>query len=141
MISFEEDAYIQNMYEGNTRWIVTLNDGRSVYQDDGRPGLDKESAWERLYYFCQETGLYITGMRLQFRSHVEHLEPNKEGYFFCKSILGSPFMEKNFHYFVAGYLENGIIYTRTWKIPELIVYEEERRIPKDQDVCLIRRKQ
>lgn len=139
MLSFEEDEYIVSLYEHSTRWVVKLNNGQNVYQDDGRDGILPESAWTRLKQYCKENHLWIIDMRLQFRSHVEHLPSNKSGYFFCKSILGSPALPKNIHFYVSGYVENSVICTTTWRIPELVENETETRNIQENQECLIQK--
>jgi hypothetical protein len=134
-----EDEFIRNKYEGETRWIVVLSNGLSVYQDDDRPDIHPPSAWERLHNYCKETGNYPVNMRIQFRSHTESLPENAEGYYFVKSVLGEFGSNRTWHFFVTGVLENGIIKVNKWKVPELIPTEYEEREVKLDDVCLIRK--
>lgn len=136
-----EDEYTQNRYEGHSRWIVTLNSGLTVYQDDDRPGISPRSAWERLGNYCNKSGDFPIGMRIQFRSHVEHLPANADGYFFVNSVLGSLHNPDTFHFFVVGTLvgtrEDGIITVREYKVPELVDISTETRLAKDAGICLI----
>jgi hypothetical protein len=111
-------------------WFVDMASGLRVLQDDDRPG-ELPSAWERLIIHCQETGDHITNMWLRFRDHVEHVGKDKEGYYFIKSILCSPTMEAPNFYYIAGYLEDGIVKCKKWKVPELIVDKEFDRLPED----------
>ena len=136
-LSCHEDEYIKNKYEGETRWIVVLNNGLTIYQDDDRPEVFPNSAWERLRIYCMETGNFITNMRLQFRSHTEHLPDNADGYYFVKSVLSGFGMNRTLSYFVVGVLINNIIKVTHWKIPELIPTEYEDREVKENDICLI----
>ena len=39
MLTFNPDDFINERFESQPRWVVTLSDGRKVYQDDDRPGL------------------------------------------------------------------------------------------------------
>lgn len=140
-LCFVEDEFTQNRYEGHSRWIVTLNSGLSVYQDDDRPGVEPRSAWERLGIYCKESGDFPVGMRVQFRSHVEHLPDNAAGYYFVNSVLGSLHNPETYHFFIVGTLtgtrEDGVITVREYKVPELIDISTETRNPKDAGICLI----
>jgi hypothetical protein len=139
MLSFKDDEYTLNLMEGGGRWVVTLNDGNRVYQDDDRPEMNPKSAWERLGLVCEANKLYIVDMYLQFRSHLEHLPSNADGYYFAKSIMGSFGSDKNWHFYVVGTLKNGILKVDTWKLPELIINESEERSIEDAGINLIRR--
>lgn len=105
-------------------WVADTNLGR-VYQDDGRPGF-LYSAWERMIIAQPK----ITRLGLRFRDHYEWLPENKAGYYFIKSILKGPLMEKDFHYYIIGYLEDGVVKCKKFKIPELIIDEEFDRPPE-----------
>ena len=124
-ISYSDDWLKQ---KDTTGWQVLLNTGKMVYEDDNRPGY-YHSAWERLCLHCKETGEYPTDMWVKFRSHVEHVASNKDGFYFFKAILNAPSWKKQEDYYIAGYLENGIIKCKKWKVPEIIVYEEFERDP------------
>lgn len=130
-ICTEIDDFIRDT--DTTRWIVQLCNGDTVYQDDERPGFDL-TAWERLVNHCKHSGLYIVGMKLQFRSHIEVIEPNADGYFFRKSILGSlgkPGDKRppDVHYYLVGVLKDDILTVSKWRVPELIVEGVEERDP------------
>lgn len=143
-VCFIEDEFIANRLEGHSRWVITLNSGHTIWQDDDREGTEPKSAWIRLGNYCRESGDFITNFIIQFRSHKEHLPPNQDGYYFVKSILGSFHTHENFHFMVAGWTLNEnpngcIIRTREYKIPELIeISSEDREVEKD-DICLIRK--
>lgn len=130
-----------------TRWIVTLDNGVIVYQDDVgqgnlRPGTHLTS-WERLQNYCGNNKNYIVDMKLQFRSHIENMPANVEGYFFRRSILGgigimrtSRIIPDTFFYLV-GILKDGKVTIQKWRVPELILNtdEEDIRDPDDFDNC------
>lgn len=139
MISFNEDSFINELAEHNTRWVVTLSDGRTVYYDDGRPGLENHSAWARLKSYCDEHRLHVTSMYLQFRSHYENIEPNKEGYFFCKAVRGVMTQEndRTYQYFLCGFVEDNKVKITKYSVPELIVVDRFEREIKDCEEYLI----
>jgi hypothetical protein len=58
-------------------------------------------------------------MYLQFRSHIEHVPPNRDGYFFARGIRGY-YSGENLHFFLSGYVEDGILYVTKWQAPELL---------------------
>lgn len=119
-ISYSDDWLQQNDLTG---WRVLLNNGKMVYEDDLRPGFIP-SSWERLCLHCKETGEYPVNMWIAFRSHVENIGQDKDGYYLYKSILHSPGWEKPQNYYIAGYLEGDILKCKKWKVPEVIVESE-----------------
>ena len=122
-LCFEYDEWLKQ--KDKTLWIAETDQG-TVYQDDGRPGTNKP-AWERLIL----SGLKIKSMRIQFRSHVEHVGEDKDGYYFINSIFYGFGMKKPNNYYICGYLENGIVKCKKWKVPELIIEEEFDRSIED----------
>jgi hypothetical protein len=141
MVTTQENEFIVNRREGHSRWLVELNDGTLCYQDDGREDCPDISGWERLRNYCQAENKYIIGLYLQFRRETIALPTGKDGYYFCNSVLSWLNSNTTFHYFVAGYLENGKIYCKKYKIPELELVEEDIRDVREDDVCLIERGQ
>lgn len=136
MICTTRDEYIQSIEEDQTLWIATLNDGTTVYQDDGRHIL---SAWSRLKEYCEENNVYITGLKIKFRDHVEHLPSNKDGYYFIKCsecYMGS----KPTHNYVVGYIESGQIITIKYRVPEILKMDDGVRDIEKNSNLLIRKK-
>lgn len=129
MISFEEDGYIVDKIEDEARWIATLSDGRVVYSDDGRPGLEF-SSWSRLKKFCEEHSLYVKALTFQFRSHREQIlseDEDVDGLFLRRGLLAMMVSGKNFHSFIVGKIKDGQCNAVKWRTPELIVESEEMR--------------
>lgn len=127
MICTEVDNWLQERMMGSTVWVVKLNDETIVYQDDDRnyPG---DSAWLRLKQYCEQNQKYIISMYLKFRSHVEHLPDNKEGYSFIKSLRGFYSSELQYHFYNCGYLhDDGSFIFEKWKVPELLMDLKEAR--------------
>ena len=132
-----ENEETQDYAEGNTRWVVTLNDGTKVYSYDGRilPGSD----WVRLKEYCNDMNRYITDMYIHFRSNTVSLPSNKDGYFFRRSVLGGFGMEKSEEFMLIGYIENDKVVVKKYRIPEMLFqYNEIREIDKCGD-SLIRK--
>lgn len=133
MISKELDDFILDKDE--PYWIVELNNGDKIYQDDNRPGFSL-SAWDRLYDYCKNNNLYIKNIWIKFRSNIVSMPSDKDGYWFKKGLLagfrkdnGRRFKDVNF--FIFGYIENNIMKVIKWRIPELIDWEyEDREIPR-----------
>ena len=134
-LSFSCDNFIQNYIECNPSWMVVLNNGTTVYQDDGR--FEPNSAWERLGIYCKQNGLYITDMQIRFRTNIKKLPSNKDGYFFCKMARGMFGGPKTLHLFLVGYLEDGLLNLTKWKVPEMLEETSEIRDPAGADICLI----
>jgi len=134
-ISKHIDQFIADFKDMNTIWVVELDNGESVYQDDERPGISPASAWQRLKQYVADNSLSIVRMKLVFRSHEEEIEP-ADGYFYCKAaaiIMGNPPMFQ----FVTGRLVNDKVEITNWRVPELIpVYHSSRSIA-DAETSLI----
>jgi hypothetical protein len=107
-------------------WQVELNTGQMVYEDDGRPDY-VPSAWERLAYHCSQTEDFIVNMWIRFRDHVECVGSDKEGFFLYKEVRAAPNWDKEVFLYIAGFYEDGVIKCKKWKLPEIIVDEEEER--------------
>jgi len=139
MLCFNEDEYSQSFAEGNPRWVVTLNNGQTVYQDDGRPGVSPHSAWIRLKEYCNKNKLYITNFSFGFRSNKKTLEPNADGYYFCKGSRGAFGASKTLQLFFIGTLINNVLSVSCWKVPEMIREKTEIRNHNEANECLIRK--
>ena len=106
------------------RWTADLSDGTTVYMDDGRPGVQPESAWLRLREHINTNSLRINAIWLQFRSHRFQVGwPDAEGYYFAKWIQQTWGDAHATHGFVFGEIRDGKLTTRTWKTPELVLVE------------------
>lgn len=138
LICTERDRFIQDWYVDIPRWQVILNNGQTVYQDDGRPNVIPNSAWERLYYHCKENNLYIVDMMIGFRSNCHSLSSNMDGYYFCKGSRGAFGLDKTLQLFFAGTLNNNELIVECWKVPEMIKEKSESRQITDT-ICLIRK--
>lgn len=125
MVSFEVDSFIEDKDE--TIWIATLSDGRKVYQDDDRPEHTERRAWVRLQEFCKKNNLYVVSMTVKFRSHQEDTKKSSEGYFFRKGILGSFGSDKSIRFYLTGPIIGNKIHVTKWRVPEIIIEEEEIR--------------
>lgn len=137
MITTQEDDFTIGRREDFTRWIAVLDDDTTVYQDDGRPGVE-EPAWLRLKEYCAQNGRHIVRMYLQFRDHIEHVQSNAEGYYFkfgASAAWGGP----TYQQFVVGHVENGILHKSTYNVPELTL-QATTSYPIDSDeIALIMR--
>lgn len=140
-VSTSLDGYINRYADSNPIWIASLSDGSTVYQDDGRPGEEPPSAWERLGQHCKDGNLHITGMKIKNRSHVEVVGTGGDGYYFCKCAGKFMFGDDTNHSFIVGVLENGELRVRHWSLPEIIPNEFESRDPSEAGVCLIAKNQ
>lgn len=125
-LCFEPDGYVLD------RWHleVTLNNGEKVFQDDYRPGLEP-MAWRRLKSYCVSNSLFITSLRLRFRSHVETpLPDNQKGYFFAHNAFSVVSLQGSWRdgtsstldFCLLGYIDRvtGELKVRRWKVPELL---------------------
>lgn len=114
----EEDQFTIEQKTSQARWVVTLSDEGIVIQDDNRPETP-EPAWLRLQDFCKENDLYITGMYLQFRSHIEYMPQNADGYYFMRGFTGSSGgMQQNTYN--VGIRHGDSVHVTYWRVPELL---------------------
>lgn len=111
-------------------WIAELSDGTTVYQDDNREGLEIPVAWRRLRLYTKIEKTKIVDLYLRFRSNIiRPLPRNGDGYFFCNKIL-QPITSKNriiINFYVIGVVKNKLVFTQTYKIPELLLAEQSVR--------------
>jgi hypothetical protein len=137
MICTTEDDFVRD----KLRWVVRLSNGDTVYQDDDRPGVEPASAWKRLKRHCEESGLHIVSMIVQFRSHVEPVGvEDAPGYFFVNTVMAvCGDNETTYHGYVTGYLrDDGLIDYVHWLTPSLVVLETGvRELKPEQSDCII----
>lgn len=111
-----DDEFVRD----SLRWVVALNNGETIYQDDDREGVEPASAWIRLKEYCTRHGIWIVRMWLQFRSHVVPILPDDApGYFFVKLAFGVWGDQKSYDAYIAGTLDGDIVRTACYKVPEL----------------------
>ena len=139
-LSKEYDSYINVYADNNPIWIVTLSNDETIYQDDGRAGVQPQSAWSRLKIYCEKNDLYIKNLKVKNRSHLEDVGSDYDGYFFCKGAGGFLFDGHTLHTFVIGILEGEKLRTKTWRLPELIPDSFQDRDPYESPNCLIAKK-
>lgn len=139
MICTERDNFIANYQEQFPSWVVWLNSGSVVFQDDGRPKVTPYSAWERLYYYCEQTQDFIVKMSIKFRSNAHQLPSYADGYYFSKGVRGGLFLDKTLQLFFIGTLQNNKLEVTCWKVPEMIPEETSPRNPDEAGICLIKR--
>lgn len=142
MICTEYDSYLDELQidRGRAIWVARLCDGREVFGDDSRPGLDQWNAWVRLGEYCRENGLCIVDVRLRFRSRtIPAALPHAEGYYLCHGLA------KNFEgggsilFLTVGHLSRGAVYAQQWKLPTLELIGRDVRDPETSPAeCLIR---
>lgn len=125
MITTQIDLFICN----NPMWLAKLSNGSVVYQDDDRPGEIEPSAWIRLQEYLIENNLTIIGLGLRFKTNQFWLPENKDGYFFCK-VAGADWCGPTINYYNIGFLEDGVVHTTQYKVPELTYFNEGTRSPE-----------
>ena len=139
-VSKKIDPYISAYADSNPIWIVKLSNGETVYQDDGRPDVEPESAWLRLKQYCEDNNLHITNMKLKNRSNQVDLGSDHDGYFFCKVAGSFMFSGGTNHSFKIGYLNDGRLRVRKWILPAILPEAFEDRDLKDSGEMLIYKK-
>lgn len=122
MLTFSYDDYVQDFQDaGNAIWVTELSDGRSVYMDDYRPGVEPHSAWMRLRRYLKDNPLKIDTIYLRFRSNIirEVVPYRADGYFFSRKLLGEWGSPDPVKMLVLGYLQGDTVFTTDWTSPSL----------------------
>ena len=141
-VSTSIDSYVAQLMDIKTIWVAELSNGETVFEDDDRPEVTPHSAWERLGNYCRANDLHISNMLLRNRSNVKQIEPDADGYCFCKALVGPLYSGVNQPVYMAGILKqdsDSIEITR-WRVPELIEDSVEFRDPLEAGICLIAKK-
>lgn len=140
MVSFELDSFIID--KDKTFWSALLSNGKWVYQDDDRPGETEPRAWVRVKQYCEENDLYVTQMRIRFRSHEEIMPSSTEGYFCRNRVLGAfgAGGQASFSGYALGPIIDNKLHIQIWQIPEIILDEiapfEIRNIEGHEDAII-----
>lgn len=137
MLKFEIDEYMFDQRDSKATFEVDLSNGKTVYSDDDRPGLEIPSTWKRLKKYLYENNLNIIGYRLRFRSNVIHIGYGCDGYYFAKALLCSFGSESSQDYLVGGKLENAKLLVYRFSSPSLELEETEYREVDIDSECLI----
>jgi hypothetical protein len=134
-ICTQPDEFIQ----AKVKWVVELEDGSKIYQDDGREDEDEPKAWIRLGKYVKDTGKNIVGISVQFWDHVEKVADKADGYYYIKSVSAYSSCDRTFEHFVIGtYDKNtGNIQTNKWLVPEILNVGSDVRTTTEDDPSLI----
>lgn len=145
MLCYELDEYILN--KDDPFWFITLTNGKTVFQDDERPGEEPKSAWLRLREYLQENDdVDIESMHIRFRSNVRKVELSGDGLYFSKGLLGAVGINCTFGtkrvnrpFYVVGNIHNNNAKIYKWELPALIMKDEGdiREVTKDNEQCVI----
>lgn len=138
-ICIEYDKWMEDVWVHSTRWIALLSNSKTVWQDDGRPGVEDLPAWVRLKNYCEEENEYIKELQLQFRSNNSgKIYSDADGFFFSKLLKASFKSARkmkvfNSDYYLIGRVLGDEVHIDKWNIPALVL--EEQFIRKTDD-CL-----
>lgn len=139
---FEHDGYVEELQvdRGEAVWRAELSDGTVATMDDGRPGCEPRSAWLRLAAHCEDRGLSVVKLWLEFRSNAARdiLPERADGYFFSKCVLGMFNAADTLSFYLVGSLHQGKLVVQRWKVPELLLLDVEERDAGYSGPCLIR---
>jgi len=138
-----KDRYVPNPKEGGSRWIASLSDGTTVFEDV-TPGV--RSAWLRLSDYVQKHNLKVTNLRLESAGRQVVLvpyrdangEPQLNGYWHSKKIqalLGVP-GDTQFQEVGIGYLKAKDIVI-TWVGQNGSIKQEIREYKKDDPAVIV----
>jgi hypothetical protein len=132
-VCLAEDDYTRSRYYTHPRWVALLSDGTTALADDDRPGEAEASAWQRLRAHCLGRGVWVVGLSLQFRSHVERPVPDgARGYFLRTNLIGWLADNVTRGYYLVGHLTDAGVAVQRWCVPELLPGDTEVRDPADE---------
>lgn len=99
-------------------WInVRLTNGQEFYYDEFE-------GWRDLKAKCEDEGLFVQELTLQFRSHEVIIDlEDAEAVYLVRSVMGQMGGDSK-QYYTTGVLRDGIVYKKMWLIPELVVDKE-----------------
>ena len=127
------DEYIED--KDVAIWMVDLSNGERIYEDDERDGPE-DKAWLRLKKYCEENFLKITTVWIKFRSHTEKVMDNTgKGVFFRRGVLGS--LAGTTKYYLFGLVDTTGIHVWHWRVPELLLEEEDDRAIENCEATII----
>jgi len=116
-----EQIWLEQYYRKNKEavWIkLEMTDGTFQY-------FDNFEKWLEIKILCDDTGIFIKNMALQFRSHRVNIDiPNNcDAIYFIRSLKGAIGGEAKNHYTV-GTSRNGIVHKLMFTIPELTIEDQ-----------------
>lgn len=151
MICTEYDQWLKN--QDKTVWMI---EGRNlpyygstapifnytIYQDDGRPGVEEPKAWARLKEFYKKNSYQyqeIIRFGLGFRDHIEWLPVQyPKGIYFSLGAAGDMLWQHTTNYYVLGVVECDKVHKYWYRIPEVQLEQETwDPLPDEGDPRLI----
>jgi hypothetical protein len=125
-------------------WIAHLSNGKCVFQDDDRPGINEEtlgfrdahSAWVRMFhYLVEHPEHHIELIRMKFRDHVIRLpHENIAGYYFSRAAMGQWGAPDTLLYNVMGVIRDpkqDYLQQLWYHLPTIEVLQTEQ-LPRDK---------
>lgn len=111
-------------------WIAELSNNQHAFQ------THDTKTWLNLKEYCDNHDLTINWIELQFRSHIERIEP-ADAYYIAQTMSGTLFTDNIFNGINVGRLVNGHLSVDTWRVPELVVVDNNiRDIAKYQHILI-----
>ena len=106
--------------------------------DIGGPTPDKPASWRRLRTFLsQNPTLRICHMYIRYYDNEYHLPKDKAGYYFRFGLGGIWGSAVQYHKFIVGYVEDGVVNAVTLDVPALTEFIKDKRAIDLNDESLI----
>lgn len=138
-----EVSKTHGLFTPDLHWWTQLSNGEKVFYDHRD---DCEPAWLRLKKYVELNKLNIEKIVLQFRSHIEELPANADGYFHVMGIGANLALDEQGSWGGAceelwkfGILNGDNVHIKWWRVPELLVINEVVKNVSDCESHLIRR--
>lgn len=112
-------------------WVAELSNGQHAFQSNDPKG------WLHLKQYCDEHNLGLNWIELQFRSHIERIQ-GAEAYYIAQTVSGDIFSDNMFGGYNVGALIDGALCVDTWRSPELIIVDQNKRDPEQYKHLLIK---
>lgn len=132
-----------NEYVGDLYWVAKLSNQECIYYDNR---TELEPCWLRLQKYIEDKSLSIDEIELCFRSHREKIPVSQIGYYHTKAASGiisvsggGSFGTTTEEIWKFGcLLDDKTVKIQWWRVPELIIINEDFKTVEECKKLIIR---
>lgn len=138
------DEYIQD--KDHPIWVLTLSNGESIYQDDGRYQITEkdettgesvvvfsDDAFTRAKEYIESEQLSVTNIAIRFRSHCVQVHQNIDNHIMFTKVIGAHafveqekmYVQESNLYYTFGVYNGDKLVCKRYKVPEIELFLEE----------------
>lgn len=118
------------MSENNEEWLSRYRTNKKAVWikcklDNGEYRYyDTFSGWTDLKKECEDSGLSLESLSLQYRSHEVDIDiQDCEGIYLVRSVMGK-IGDTSRQYYTTGKVSNGKVSKQMWAVPDLVLDKE-----------------